>query len=227
MAGCARSIGAYARRMNDRTASGAPRFRRPVSLFPARAEQIEGAPDPALAVDLAHDSARALLDGVYRSSEPEVVERVLHLVEREGLADLATLWSGVPARTLPGALWRLYVLHTWVRRGGDEVVRRYREGARTVPGLRYLAGFAEPPDIAQVRATMDDILRGAFTGDLGLALTRAGAVAVLCAHGTAHLADAAPDPTEQAELTRQAGRLLDTGEDLAAAGHAAERGELD
>lgn len=213
--------------MDDRSSASGPRFRRPASLFPARAEQIEGAPDPALSMELAHDSARALLDGVYRSSDPEVVQRVLSLVEREGLADLAALWSGVPARTLPGALWRLYVLHAWVRTGGEEVVRRYREGARTVPGLRYLAGFAEPPELAQVRATMDDILRGAFTGDLALALARAGAVAVLCAHGTAHLADDAADPEEQSALTSQAGRLLDTGEDLAAAARAADRGELE
>jgi hypothetical protein len=70
---------------------------------------------------------------------------------------------------------------------------------------------------------MDDILRGAFTGDLGLALRRAGAVATLLAHGTAHLADEDVDD----ERTRQAERLLRTGEDLTAAGRHAEAGRLD
>src|SRR5699024_2569482 len=116
-----------------------------------------------------------------------------------------------------------YVLHTWVQRSGEEVVLRYREGSHTMSGLRYLSGFSEPPEIEQVRDTMDDILRGAFTGDLGLALRRAGAVATIVAHGTAHLADS--DPGD--ERTRQAERLLSTGEELAAAARHAEAGTLD
>ena len=203
--------------------SSAPRFRRPASMNPSVAASIPGEPDPATSMDLAHDSARALLDGVFHSSDPEVVRRVVALAADDGLTELAALWSAAPASTLPGALWRLYVLHTWVQRSGDEVARRYRAGYRTVPGLRYLTGFAEPPEVTQVQETMDDILRGAFTGDLGLALRRAGAVATLLAHGTAHLAD--EDPGE--ERTRQAERLLRTGEELTEAGRHAEEGRLD
>lgn len=203
------------------------RFRRPASLFDSTAEAIEGAPDPSTRTELAHHSAAALLDGALHTSDPDVVERVVTLVREEGLEDLAMLWSGSPAQTLPGALWRLYVLHTWVHAQGEDVVHRYREGAATVPGLRYLAGFAEPPDAHQVSQTLDEILRGAFTGDLALALARAGAVAVICAHGTAHLADRAASASAQEELTTQAGRLLTTGEDLAAAARLADRGTLE
>jgi hypothetical protein len=203
-------------------------FRRPAPLFPARAEQIPGEPDPATRGDLAHDSARALLDGVFHSSDPEVVERVVQLAAADGLTDLAALWSGSPAASLPGALWRLYVLHTWVQQSGDDVVRRYRAGTRTVPGLRYLSGFAEPPEIDQVRRTMDEILRGAFTGDLAIALMRAGAIATLVAHGTAHLADEAGTDSEAATvLTGQAERLLSTGEELTLAGRHAAADTLD
>ena len=203
--------------------SSAPRFRRPASMYPSVAASIPGEPDPATSMDLAHDSARALLDGVFHSSDPEVVRRVVALAADDGLTELAALWSAAPASTLPGALWRLYVLHTWVQRSGDEVARRYRAGSRTVPGLRYLTGFAEPPEVAQVQETMDDILRGAFTGDLALALRRAGAVATIVAHGTAHMAD--DDAGD--ERTRQAERLLRTGEELTAAGRHAEAGRLD
>lgn len=203
--------------------SSAPRFRRPAPLYASVADSIPGEPDPATSSDLAHDSARALLDGVFHSADPEVVERVVTLAADDGLTDLAALWSGAPATSLPGALWRLYVLHTWTRRHGEDVVHRYRAGSRTVPGLRYLSGFAEPPDVEQVHRTMDQILRGAFTGDLALALRRAGAVATIVAHGTAHLADEDLDDRR----TRQAERLLSTGEDLTAAGRHAEAGLLD
>jgi hypothetical protein len=203
------------------------RFRRPALLFPTRAEEIPGDPDPQDHTELAHSSARALLDGVYHATEEDVVQRVLHLVQEEGLEDLAVLWSGSPALSLPGALWRLYVLHTWTQRNSDDVVRRYRRGAQTVPGLRYLSGVAEPPDVDEVRATMDQILRGAFTGDLGLALRRAAAVAVICAHGTAHMADDESTPEAQKETTAQAERLLSTGEDLASAARHVDDGTLD
>ncbi|QNN82982.1 hypothetical protein H3H54_04110 [Brachybacterium sp. Z12] len=206
------------------SSNGSSRFRRPAPLFDSVAASIPGEPDPASSADLAHDSARALLDGVFHSSDPEVVARVVALAADDGLTDLSALWSSAPASTLPGALWRLYVLHTWVQQqGGDEVVRRYRAGSRTAPGLRYVSGFAEPPEVEQVQRTMDHILRGAFTGDLALALRRAGAVAMIVAYGTAHLAD---DDLGD-ERTRQAERLLRTGEELTAAGHRAEAGQLD
>lgn len=202
------------------------RFRRPAPLFPSRADAIPGEPDPSTRADLAHDSAQALLHGVFTTAEPDVVERVLRLVETEGLTELAALWSGAPPSSLPGALWRLYVLHTWVQRDPQDVITRYQAGAQTVPGLRYLAGVAEPPDIDQVRRTMDEILRGAFTGDLGVALSRAGALAVIAAHGTAHLADDATGEEPQRDLTQQAERLLTTGEDLGAAARTASAGHL-
>lgn len=201
-------------------------FRRPASLSLADQDLLPGDPDPALATDLAHRSAAAMLAGVRGSADEDVVRRVLALARTEGLEDLAALWSSSPAATLPGALWRLYALHTWVQRDPEDAVRRYAVGARTVPGLRYLAGLAEPPDVDSVRRTLDQILRGAFTGDLAVALGRAAAVLMLISYGTAHLADDDHDAEHQRELTAQASRLLATGEDLAVAARLEETGEL-
>lgn len=201
-------------------------FRRPASLSLSAQDALPGEPDPGVTQDHAHRSANALLAGVRGSQDPEVVDRVLGIARTDGLDDLATLWSGAPAATLPGALWRLYVVHTWARRDPDDVVRRYRDGSRTVPGLRYLAGLSEPPDVASVRTTVDEILRGAFTGDLAVALGRAGALMMLVAYGTAHLADDEPDPTRQQELTEQGGRLLATGEELVQAARLEATGAL-
>lgn len=202
------------------------RFRRPASLSLADQDLLPGEPDPATSTVLAHRSAEALVSAVRRSADADVVRRVVSLAQTDGLDDLASLWAASPAGTLPGALWRLYVLHAWVQRDPEDVLRRYREGSRTVPGLRYLAGLSEPPDVPSVRRTLDDILRGAFTGDLAIALGRAAAVAMLVSYGSAHLADAETDPHHQAELTREAGRLLSTGEDLAVAARLEESGNL-
>ncbi|MDO5662225.1 MAG: hypothetical protein Q4G40_05990 [Brachybacterium sp.] len=196
-----------------------PRFRRPASLTPHQQDQIPGEPDPQATADLAHRSADALLAGVRADTDPGIVDRVVRLARTDGLEDLAELWSGAPAVSLPGALWRLYVLHSWAHRDAHDVVRRYREGSRTVPGLRYLAGLSEPPDVDGVRRSVDEILRGVFTGDLAVALGRAAAVMMLCAYGTAHL-------DSEEGLTAQAGRLLSTGEELAAAARAEEAGAL-
>ena len=202
------------------------RFRRPAHLSDARAEEIPGAPDPAANTEVAHRSATALLHGVYGSAEPEVVERVVHVATTEGLEDLAALWSGSPADTLPGALWRLYVLHTWVQRDTAEVVRRYEAGLSTAEGRRVIAGIAEPPTVEQVRATLDEILRGAFTGDLAIALHRAAAIAGVTAHGSAVNADQELGSEAQHDATVRADRLLRTSEDLEVAARAAERAEL-
>lgn len=203
-----------------------PPFRRPASLSPHGQDQLPGDPDPALSTELAHSSAEALLSGVRRSADERVVQRVLRLARTEGLDDLAALWSTSPADTLPGALWRLHVLHSWVQQDPEDVRRRYEEGTRTVPGLRYLAGLAEPVDVAVLRRTLDEILQGAFTGDLAVALGRAAAVLMLVAYGTAHLADAQHDRDHQRELTAQASRLLATGEELAVAARCEAEGEL-
>ena len=148
-------------------------FRRPASLSPQRQEAIEGGVDPALKNQAAHESAAALLRETRENARPEVVERVLRLVEREGLEDLAALWSGAEPASLPGALWRLYVLHTWVQRDTDEVRRLFELGQSTAPGLTYLVGFSDPPTIDSMRVTLDAILSGAFTGDPSVALSRA------------------------------------------------------
>ena len=211
-------------------------FRRPASLSPQRQEAIEGGVDPALKNQAAHESAAALLRETRENARPEVVERVLKLVEREGLEDLAALWSGAEPASLPGALWRLSVLHTWVPRDTDEVRRLFELGQSTAPGRTYLVGFSDPPTIDSMRVTLDAILSGAFTGDLSVALSRAAAFAMLAAYGSAHAAASPASRTELArsfgtpatpeELTKRADRLLKTGEALNEAARSAAAGTL-
>src|SRR3954463_14014511 len=98
----------------DGAGGGAKRPRRPAMLDPAAADELPGGYDPAMRNDAAHTTAAALVHQGRANADPEVLEGRVSLVETEGLDVFAALWSDSPADTLPGALWRLYVLREWV-----------------------------------------------------------------------------------------------------------------
>ena len=113
----------------------------------------------------------------------------MSLVEREGLDVVAALWSDSPADSLPGALWRLYVLREWVRRDPATVADRYRLGVAAAPVHDVVAGVADAPGPADVLAVADEVLSGVYTGDLDVALERAAAFSRVLATGAAFDAD--------------------------------------
>ena len=101
-----------------------------------RFEAIEGDVDPATLSEAADRAAHALVRGARGQADEELVDRVVHLADTEGLETLAELWSGAPADSLAGALWRLYLLRSWVyadprhRRGRVRPRPRARAGGR-------------------------------------------------------------------------------------------------
>src|SRR5690625_2760462 len=91
--------------------------RRPAMLDDQTAERIVGDVDPALRSQAAHTTAAVLVQrGRAGAEDPELVARLVALVDTEGLDTVAELWSQSPPRTLPGALWRLYLMREWIRR---------------------------------------------------------------------------------------------------------------
>ena len=110
------------------TQLGALRPTRPAQLSPAVAENIAGGMDPQDISEISHLSAAALLDRVRHSEDPEVVRRVLALVETVGVDEIAELWSKAEPDSLPGILWRLYLLRTWMRTHRDSIARLWRVG---------------------------------------------------------------------------------------------------
>ena len=192
------------------------RPRRPAMLAPRAADEIPGDTDPALRSEIAHTTAGAIVHQARASEDPAVVERLVQLVEDEGLDVVAGLWADSPAGTLPGALWRLYVLREWVRRDPGTVAERYRSGvgAAQVPGV--VAGVAMPPGPDDVRRVADAVLSGVFTGDLAVALERGGAFCRVLATGAAFDADDVEDldPGGARRLTRGASSLIRTAEEL-------------
>nr|WP_237728374.1 hypothetical protein [Cellulomonas sp. APG4] len=192
------------------------RPRRPAMLDPRQADELPGELDPALRVEVAHVTAGALVHQGRASEDPEVVERLVALVETEGLDTVAGLWADSPARTLPGALWRLYVLREWVRRDAGTIAERYRSGFARAEVHDVLAGVVTPPGPDDVSRLVDAVLSGVYAGDLAVALERAAAFCRVLATGAAMDADVVEDSDvdEARRMTRGASGLVRTAEEL-------------
>jgi hypothetical protein len=177
--------------------------------------EIGGGADPA-AVREAGDLAATLLvrgareDAAGGVADDEVVERVVHLAESEGLETLAEVWSGAPADTLAGCLWRLYVLRSWVHADPLQVAREFDAGQRRAQVARVVAGVAHPPGPDELRTMVDEVLRGIAAGDFAVTLLRAAAFARIVATGRAVLAEGP---------TTETARMLTLAEQLESAGH--------
>jgi hypothetical protein len=160
-----------------------------------------------------------VLVGTGRESEdPAVTAKLVALVDELGLSTLAELWADRPARSLPGALWRLYALHEWVQRNPEEASADYTAGVRFTDVNHAVAGVAEPPGPQEMRTLADAILRGVFEGDLAVALQRAAAFCRVVSSGRADRAHStdAHDAGAATAQTRRASSLLSTAEDLEA-----------
>src|SRR5215216_5092872 len=92
-------------------------YRRPAFMSPEEMEEHGGTlPDPAETTEVAHETAAVLVGTGRAAHDPELTARLVALVADLGLSTLAELWAARPARSLPGALWRLYALNEWVQR---------------------------------------------------------------------------------------------------------------
>jgi hypothetical protein len=188
-------------------------FHRPTLRPTEVLESVAGGVDPLEAAETAHRTAELVVGrGREARHDPDLTRRLISLVEELGLATVAEMWADRPARTLPGALWRLYLLHEWVRRQPEDVARQFSAGAAHAEVYRAIAGLAEPPRPEDLRRLTEEILTGVFTGDLAIALERASAFCQVMAVG---LVDPAADEVA-AERVRRAARLRDTADDLTA-----------
>ncbi len=151
-----------------------------------------GGEDPALVSAVAHDVARALLSRVRADSGGIALERAMAYVDENGLDDLAELWAATSAHSLPGALWRLYVVRDLIHRQAAEMSVLYARGAATLHTVDpVIAGAPTPAGPDEMNALADDILRGVFAGDFADALERAAAFCKVVAAGCVSFADEA------------------------------------
>ncbi len=192
------------------------RFRRPAMLDMEMADQIEGDIDPADRALVAHETALALVSEARAAQDPELTARLVRLVDEEGIDTVAMMWSKAGAHTLPGALWRIYMLREWVKFDPKTVARSYHHGVHAANVRHAIAGVEDPPGPEEVQALADAVLSGVFAGDLAVALERAGAFCRVAATGAAYEAEADDGHQDRRahETSLKAAQLLRTGEDL-------------
>lgn len=185
-------------------------------LDPREAEELPGGVDPALRSELAHTTADAIVRGGRANADPELLERLVTLVDREGLEVVAALWADSPANTLPGALWRLYALREWVRRDPSIIAERYRLGLHAAQVHDVVAGVASPPGPAEVVEVLDAVLSGVYAGELDVALERGAAFCRVLATGAAFDADYVEGVDEEVAdaITRRASSMVRTADEL-------------
>lgn len=195
------------------------RHHRPMLPGAGRLEAVSDDLDPAARSEAADRCATLLVRGAHDTDDEEVVARVVHLADTEGLDTLADLWSSSPADSLAGCLWRLYLLRSWVYADPVAAAREFDTGRRHTPVHEVVAGVVDPPGPDEVRRLTDLVLRGVVRGDFADTLYRAAAFARVVAAGRAQA-----DGVYHSDLS--AARMLTMAEQLERAADLELAGQL-
>jgi len=201
--------------MSDESRQFHKPVRRPAELFDRRF----AAEDPAEVSRVAHSTAYALLARVRADPDGEVIDRLVAFTDEHGIDDLAELWSRSPSRSLPGVLWRLYLLQLMIHEDAQTAALLYERGRAELSSAdEVVAGAPSPAGPDELVALIDTILRGVFEGDFAVALERAAAFCRVQAAGASHLADdyEPTEPERASTLTVRALRLADYASDITA-----------
>ena len=194
-------------------------FRKPVRRPADHFDRLFSAEDPAEVSRVAHSTAAALLGRVRADPDTGVVDRLVAFTDQHGIDDIAELWSRAPARSLPGALWQLYLLQVAIHDDPQTAALLYERGRRAAGAVdEVVAGAPSPAGPEELVTLVDAIMRGLFEGDFAIALERAASFCRIEAAGATHLADdyEATEPARASAFTTRALRLSTFAADLAA-----------
>lgn len=198
---------------------GSGRFHKPVRRPAEVLDRLYAADDPAEVSRVAHSTAAALLSRVRANPQSDVVDRLIAFTTDHGIDDLAELWSRAPARSLPGALWRLYLLQLMIHDDPQTAALVYERGRREIVSVDpVVAGAPASAGPDELVVLVDTILRGLFENDFAVALERAAAFCRVQASGAVHLADDydTTEPERASALTTRALRLATYATELSA-----------
>ena len=205
-------------------------FHKPTQYSGDKFDEYEGGEDPAQILRVAHDTAHALVDRARETDDPAVIDRLVAYTDANGIDALAELWARSSPRSLPGALWRIYLVRLLIRQdptGTSYLFQRGAEVLRTIDTL--VAGAPLPTGPDEITALADEILRGLFRGDFATALDRAAAFSRVEAAGCASVADDADVTNSErgSELTTRSLRFTQLAEEFAACARLHRAGSLE
>lgn len=206
-------------------------FAKPVRMSTARLEaSLSDDPadvviDPAERATIAHETARILLDRGKKARDQEVVTRLVRFADEHGLDTLADLWSQSGAHSLPGALWRLYLVRAVLRHNLEDARLVFQQGVDSLPTIdQVVAGAPDPLDAEGLSVVLDEIVGGIYTGELSEALDRAAAIARAVSAGAIALSWTSED--QASYLTSRSLNWSVIADELAYTARLARRGEL-
>lgn len=205
-------------------------FHKPTQYSGDKFDEFEGGEDPAHIMRLAHDTAAALVNRARESDDEAVIDRLVAYTDEHGLDALAELWARSSPRSLPGALWRIYLVRLLIRQDPEGTSYLFQRGTEVLATIDPLvAGAPMPTGPEEITALADEILRGLFRGDFATALDRAAAFCRVTASGCTSVADDADlTSSERASgLTTRALRFTQTAEEFSSCARLHRAGSLE
>jgi hypothetical protein len=205
-------------------------YRKPALFAGHEFSAFQGGDDPAEVSAIAHDTARALLSRVRDEAHPDIVEKVVSFADENGIDTLAELWSRSSAHSLPGALWRMYLIRDLIRAQAAQMSVLFGQGLSVLSTAdAVVAGAPTPAGPDEMVTLADTILHGAFTGDFSGALDRSAAFCRIISAGCTAVANEsdAAHPERATALTVQASRLTQTAHELSVCARLWRDGALD
>jgi hypothetical protein len=205
-------------------------FHKPTQYSGDKFDTYVGGEDPAQILRVAHDTAHALVNRARENDDPAVLERLIAYTDEHGIDAIAELWARSSARSLPGALWRIYLLRLLIRQDPAGTSLLFQRGSEVLETIdTVVAGAPMPTGPEEITQLADDILRGAFVGDFGVALDRAAAFCRICAAGATSIADDADptNPERASALTSRADRFAVTADELTGCARLQRSDQLD
>ncbi len=140
------------------------RPRRPAQLLPEQIDLIADKTDIVYDLELAHLCAQAVVPLANRYEADEQVRmRIVKTITEQGIDVIADAWVDAPDNSLPGILWRGFLLHLWIKRYPQVVQERINvaKAFYAVQG-EDLKLVVTPQELL---ASWEQVFRGNFSGN--------------------------------------------------------------
>lgn len=169
-------------------------FHRPVWRGGSFFEQYFGAQDPQEMFAFAHESAEALLARVRDQKQHDIVEALVSYMDIHGVDDIASLWGQADSISLPGLLWRMYLVRGAICENPDESRLWFERGLSVCDtSAPVIVGIDQPVSAERIVRFANEMLRGVFAGDIADAVYRASSFCHISSLGCANFFHDAPE----------------------------------